>query len=139
MKHAALFSAALEQTIVWGHAKGLVDLDALAIDSVRIRAHASPAAVRTLARSTKRLEELLNVDTAKLDEPKRALHNAKLKKHRDTISTCSERGVTSFVTTNEAAALIPVGGECSSPSCDGDRSWQLCPLHYRRATGRCSD
>jgi transposase len=116
MKQASFFTAAIEQTVHAGSAAGLVDLAALAIDSVRIRAHASPSAVRTESRSTERLKELSKVDVSSLDDQSRAKHDASVKKHSDALAVCAKRGVTSFVTTNELAALMKFPSGASAPA-----------------------
>jgi transposase len=116
MKQASFFAAAIEQTVLAGSAAGLVDLSALAVDSVRIRAHASPAAVRTESRSTERLKELSKVDVSSLDEQSKAKHDASVKKHADALAVCAERDVTSFVLTNELAALMKFPSGASAPA-----------------------
>ncbi len=115
MKQSSFFAVAIEQTIVAGHAAGLVDLDALAVDSVRIRAHASRVAVRTKKRSMRRLKELVQVDVKTLDERDRGKHEETLKKHQDAVSACNEREVASIVTTNELAALMKFPSGASAP------------------------
>ena len=55
-------------------AAGLLSLDDFAADSMRLRAHASTKAVRTLVRSKKRLAELSAVDESTLSEADRERH-----------------------------------------------------------------
>lgn len=109
--NAALFAAAIDATVRLARARGLIDEKDLAIDSVRLRAHASTKAVRTVKRSTERLKELAEVDATRLPEVERAKHLAKVKKHEDALALCAERGTTSVVLTNPAAALMkfPIG------------------------------
>jgi hypothetical protein len=55
--------------VKWALNHELVTAHDLAVDSVRLRAHASTRQVRTLTRSTQRLAELAQVDTSKLESP----------------------------------------------------------------------
>jgi transposase len=105
-ENGAFFAQAIGQTVAMAHERGLLHTDELAVDSMRLRAHASTKAVRTLARSKKRLAELASVDVATLDDDARKKHEAKLAKHRDAVEECEKRGRTSIVTTNESAALM---------------------------------
>lgn len=105
-RHGALFAELIEQTVATAQADGLLPLDDLAADSMRLRAHASTKAVRTLTRSQKRLEELAAVEVDKLSEAERATHQAKVDKHRKAVAECEARGRTSIVTTNPSAALM---------------------------------
>lgn len=104
--HGAVFRHALAQTLALAQAHGLLRLEELAVDSLRLRAHASTKAVRTLTRSTRRVAELEAVEPAGLSPDARAVHAAKLRKHREAIAQCRARGQTSVVTTNPAAALM---------------------------------
>ena len=85
---------------------GLVQVDDLAVDSMRLRAHASTKAVRTLSRSTKRLAELAAVDESALSQADRETHRAKVEKHTRAVGACEARGRTSIVTTNPSAVLM---------------------------------
>jgi transposase len=104
--NAALFASAIDATVRLARQRGLLDEKDLAVDSVRLRAHASTKAVRTRERSTKRSRELACVDAAILPEAERAKHLAKVKKHEDALALCEQRGTTSVVLTNPAAALM---------------------------------
>jgi transposase len=104
--NAALFAAAIDATVRLAHERGLLDEKDLAVDSVRLRAHASTKAVRTRERSTKRLRELATVDPATLPEAQRAEHLGKVKKHEEALALCGQRGTTSVVLTNSSAALM---------------------------------
>ena len=104
--NAALFAAAIEATVRMARARGLVDEKDLAVDSVRLRAHASTKNVRTRERSTKRLQELAAVDATALPEEARAKHAAKVAKHEAALQLCEERGTTNVVLTSPAAALM---------------------------------
>jgi transposase len=57
-ENAAFFAQAIEQTVALIHQEGRLRTDELAVDSMRLEAHASAKAVRTLQRSKKRLAEL---------------------------------------------------------------------------------
>lgn len=106
LRHEALFAACIEQTVAMAEAAGLLSLDDLAADSMRLRAHASTKAVRTLVRSKKRLAELSAVDESTLSETDRERHQAKLAKHTGAVAECEARGRTSVVTTNPSAVLM---------------------------------
>jgi transposase len=54
-QHLPLLQSALEATVAWAREEGHVDVQALAVDSLRLRAHASRDAVRVGARSKERL------------------------------------------------------------------------------------
>ena len=56
--HGELFAAANEQVLKLAAKAGLLDHSELAVDSLRLRADASTMAVRTVTRSTARIEEL---------------------------------------------------------------------------------
>lgn len=114
--NAELFARAIEETIELASQSGLIDLEDLAVDSVRIRAHASMAAVRTVTRSTQRLKELSAVNVAVLDEAARERYQASLEKHREAIALCEQRDRTSIVVTNESAALMKFPSGASAPA-----------------------
>jgi transposase len=116
MKQGAFFASALEQTIRIGAALDLVHVDALAVDSVRIRAHASNAAVRTKSRSAERLQELALVDVGSMSNEQRTAHEAKVRKHRAALQECAARMSASIVVTNEAAALMKFPSGASAPA-----------------------
>jgi hypothetical protein len=115
MHHAALFASALEQTVQWALAEGLVDAQALAVDSVRLRAHGSLRQVRIRKQSAQRLEELMQVDTALLSEPERALHQQKVEKHTQAVEVCTQAKAASVVLTSKAAALMQFPGNVYLP------------------------
>ncbi len=113
--HAGFFEAAVAQTVALGHTAGLVDVEALAVDSVRIRAHASTKAARTVVRSTKRLAELGQIDPTTLTEEERAKHAAKVVKHQDALAMCKTLGRSNVVLTNPAAGLLKFPTGASAP------------------------
>src|SRR5204862_1131117 len=102
-QHGEFFAHAIEQTVKLAHERGLLDADEIAVDGMRLRAHASSAAVRTLSRSSKRLQQLREQCTESMDEPAREAHAAKVQKHLDAVEACHERKQPSVVTTNELA------------------------------------
>lgn len=114
-KKEKFFTTAIEQTVTAGFEDGLVDLDALAVDSLRLRAHASKDAVRTKARSSRRLKELAAVDVEELSAEEREKHAEKVQKHEEAVAVCEERGVASYVTTNELAALMKFPSGANAP------------------------
>jgi hypothetical protein len=73
---------------------------------MRLRAHASTKAGRTLSRSKRRLAELALVDESALPDVEREAHRAKVHKHLQAVAECEKRSRTSIVTTNPAAALM---------------------------------
>jgi hypothetical protein len=107
-----LFEDLLQQTLTLALRRGLLKLDELAVDSVRLRAHASMGAVRTKARSEKRLEALNLVERDRLTDEEQRAHDEKVRKHEQAIFACAERQCTSVVVTNPGAALMkfPNGG-----------------------------
>jgi transposase len=113
--NAALFGAALQLTVKWAYEQGLVDGRALAVDSVRLRAHASSKQVRTLKRSSERLEELAAVDLSTLNEQERARHEQKVRKHTQAVELCTQAGTKSVVLTSPAAGLMQFPASTALP------------------------
>jgi hypothetical protein len=113
--NAEFFAKAIETTVALAEAAGILKLDELAVDSVRLRANASMKAVRTVERSKKRLKELAAVDVTALDEGKREKHEAKLAKHRAALELCAKEDRTNVVVTNSAAGLIHFPTGASAP------------------------
>jgi transposase len=105
-QQGTLFAELIEQTVAMAQSEGLLHLDDLAADSMRLRAHASTKAVRTLSRSKKRLEELASVDESALSNEQRAKHRAQLQKHTSTVVECEKRKRPNILTTNPSAALM---------------------------------
>jgi transposase len=106
LRHAGLFAECIAQTVAMAQAADLLSLDDLAADSMRLRAHASTKAVRTLVRSKRRLAELAAVDEQGLGEAERERHREKVAKHTRAVAECEARGRSSVVTTNPSAALM---------------------------------
>ena len=106
---------AIEQTTVLAMERGLLDTKQCATDSARIQADASTKSVRTVVRSKKRLDELSQADVADLDEDERAVHQAKLDKHRQALERCEREGRTSHSVTDPLAGLIKFPNGASLP------------------------
>lgn len=104
------FAAALQLTVRWAFEQGLVDANAVAIDSMRLEAHASRSAVRTLSGSQRRLEDLARVDVEQLPADEQKKHVGKVEKHQQVVKHCEQKGVKTFLTTNPLAALIQFPG-----------------------------
>lgn len=104
--NGALFLSAIDQTVRTAVECNLLEVDELAVDSMRLRAHASTQAVRTVVRSEKRRDQLARVDVESLSSEQRALHDAKVEKHRAALEECAARDRASIVLTNESAAMM---------------------------------
>lgn len=113
--NAPLFEAALEETVRWANQEGLIDAQALAVDSVRLRAHASNRKVRVLKHSLKRLQELSQVDTGSLSEQEHQSHQQKVQRHQQAVRLCEERGVANVVLSNPSASLMQFPGNGVHP------------------------
>lgn len=105
-QHGVLFADCIAQTVAMAQREGLLPLEDLAADSLRLRAHASTKAVRTLLRSKKRLTELAAIDESTLTGAEREQHQEKVRKHRQAVAECEARGRASVVTTSPSAALM---------------------------------
>jgi transposase len=102
----SLFESALTRTIEVAIEQDLVDVADLAVDSVKLRAHASFKEARTLERSTKRLKELEAKATDEMTDVEREAHDKKVKKHTEAVAKCEAEGRTNVVLTNPEAGLI---------------------------------
>ncbi len=109
------YTSAVKRTVELANQMGLIDTQALAVDSVRLRAEASTNAARTLTRSNARLEELAEVDVATLSEQQRVKHEAKVENHTLAVKTCKELGRTNVVMTSPSAALMKFPNGASAP------------------------
>jgi transposase len=114
-RNSVFFEAAIAQTVRLAHDLGLLHTDELGVDSVRVRAHASTSQARTLARSRKRLAELLATALDKLSDEERERHEAKIRKHEQAITRCEAEGRTNFVATNPSAGLLKFPDGASAP------------------------
>lgn len=109
------FVQALNQTVSMAVADGLVDPKDLAIDSMRLRADASTASVRTKSRSKKRVDELGRVDLSELSEEQREAHEEKVRKHQTAVERCEAEGRTSHSVTDPQASLMKFPNGASLP------------------------
>jgi transposase len=111
-ENGPLFEAAIQQTVDVAVQAQLIPLQELAIDSVRLRANGGMAQVRTLSRSTKRVEELEARPVEGMTPAELEQHLQKLEKHRTAVAKCESEGRTNYVLTNQTAALMkfPNGG-----------------------------
>lgn len=105
-KRRELLHSLLAETVRIAHADGLIVVEELATDSMRLRAHASMHEVGTMKRSRLRLKELDGIDRSTLSDKKLSVHDAKLAKHRAFLEQCEARDRTNVVLTNPSAALM---------------------------------
>lgn len=106
LSNGAIFEDVSRQVLAMGIAEKLVDPQALAVDSMRLRADASTAGMRTLARSEARLEALAKVDVVALSEAEAAEHAAKVTKHEEAVARCKAEGRTGHSVTDPQAILM---------------------------------
>lgn len=114
-ENAELFAAANLQVLSLAAEQGLLKADELATDSVRLRAHASTKAARSLKRSRERLAELASVDASELDEAGRERLAAKIQKHEAAVAECERSGRTNLVLTSPSAGLLKFPSGASGP------------------------
>ena len=105
-KRRDLLQSLLTETVRQAYAAGLIVVEELATDSMRLRAHASPAEAGTVKRSRVRVAELEAIDPASLSPAKRVIHDRKLAKHRRVLAQCREQERTNVVRTNSSASLM---------------------------------
>lgn len=112
LRHGEFFRAAIDRTVQLAQERGLLALDEIALDSMRLRAHASPSAVRRKEHAQARLEQLSDVHADTLSTEQREAHEAAVARNRAVVDECETRDVASFVKTNELASLMkfPHGG-----------------------------
>ena len=109
------FEELVRQLVAKGIEKGLVDPQGLAVDSMRLRADASTASMRTVERSTARLAALSKVDAETLSDEDRALHAAKVEKHERALKRSKDEGRTGHSVTDPQAALMKFPSGASLP------------------------
>ena len=114
-KNGALFRQGIGTTIRLALERQLLEVDELAVDSMRLRAHASTREVRTVVRSEKRRDELAKADVAAMSTETRTVHDAKVEKHRAALEACAARDRASIVLTNESAALMKFPNGAGQP------------------------
>jgi transposase len=105
-QQGSLFADLIAQTVAMAQGEGLLPVDDLAVDSMRLRAHASTKVVRTLSRSKKRLQELGATDTTPLSKEEQIKHQTKIDKHTQVIAECEKQNRTSLVVSSPSAALM---------------------------------
>lgn len=105
-KRRELFQALLTETVRLAHAEGLILVEELATDSMRLRANASLNQVGTVKRSKQRVKELEAQDRSLLSAKRLAIHDQKLTKHRAVLEKCAAEQRTNVVLTNNTAALM---------------------------------
>lgn len=105
-KRGDLLHALLAETVRVAHGAGLILVEELATDSMRLRAHASTHEVGTVKRSRQRVKELEGVDRTILSAKRLLVHDQKLARHRAFLEACATRQRTNVVLTNESAALM---------------------------------
>ena len=105
-KRRDLLHSLLTETVRQAYAAGLIVVEELATDSMRLRAHASPAEAGTVKRSRARVAELEAIDRASLSPAKQMIHDKKLAKHRAVLVQCSEQERANIVRTNASASLM---------------------------------
>jgi transposase len=111
-QHGPALQDLIEQSVRLAEREGLVDPKEVAVDSVRLRAHASMSKVRSVTRLTKRLAELRTVLAGDLSAEQRITLEKKLVEYEAILARCAAEGRQSLVLTNPSAGLIhfPHGG-----------------------------
>lgn len=115
LAHAEYFEEALARTVAIADERGLLDVEELSVDSVRLRAHASTHEVRTETRSKKRLEQLESSPVDASDAEGTRARDAKIQKHRDALERLQTEGRTNLVLTNPSAGLMKFPSGASAP------------------------
>ncbi|QAT83201.1 transposase, is4-like protein [Corallococcus coralloides] len=141
------FTEALEETVRWASQEGLVEEQALAVDSVRLRAHASGRQVRVRKHSLTRLKALAQVDVRALSEPAQKHHDDEVQRHQQAVLLCQQRGAATVVVRdrgngsrrgrlNGSHPLIlqdwPLAAGCPAPA-RGGRVKGAEPFRFRRS------
>lgn len=114
-ENGTILEELMKQILEIGIEEGLVNPQDLAIDSMRLRADASTASMRTLSRSEARLKTLAKADVSTLSEEERAVHEAKVEKHETAVARCKEEGRTGHSVTDPQAALMKFPSGASLP------------------------
>jgi hypothetical protein len=101
-----LLHSLFTETVRQAHAAGLIVVEELATDSMRLRANASLQEAGTVKRSRVRVAELEAIDRASLSPAKQIVHDKKLARHRSVLAQCAEQDRTNIVRTNSLASLM---------------------------------
>lgn len=115
LENAEFFELALARTVAIADANGLLDVEELAVDSVRLRAHASTHEVRTETRSSKRLKELKSNLPDASDAEAVRVHASKVRKHEEALERLAAEERTNLVLTNPSAGLMKFPSGASGP------------------------
>ncbi|RKI35813.1 IS5/IS1182 family transposase [Corallococcus sp. AB004] len=110
-----LFLAAMEETVRWAYQEGLIEEQCLAVDSVRLRAHASGRQVRVQRHSLKRLETLAQVEVRLLTASAQKHHEDQVQRHQQAVLLCQERAAATVVLSNPSAGLMQFPGNGVHP------------------------
>jgi transposase len=110
--NGAFFQSALEQSVRMAQEEGHLVPEEMAVDSMRLRSHASLSAVRRKKRAEDKLKRLHKLDASQLDEQERIVHQQALARNQAVVDKCEQLGVASYVCSNELSALMkfPHGG-----------------------------
>lgn len=114
-KGGDLFAAANERVLQLAQERGQLDTSEMAVDSLRLRADASTASVRTVTRSKRRLGELQAVDREALSPEEQARHDAKVAKHESALQALASEDRTNIVLTAPGAGLLKFPNGASAP------------------------
>lgn len=115
LQQGEFFERALARTVEIADENGLLDVEDLAVDSVRLRAHASTHEVRTETRSTKRLKELKSNPPDASDAEAVRVHASKVRKHEEALERLAAEDRTNLVLTNPSAGLMKFPSGASGP------------------------
>lgn len=114
-ENGRFLEAANGQVLALAVAERIVDPQALAVDSMRLRADAATASMRTRERSEKRLRELAKVDTGAMSAEDKAAHAVKVAKHEIAVARCEAEGRTGHSVTDSQATLMKFPSGASLP------------------------
>jgi len=131
-----LFQAALEQTVRMAVTRGLLREDELAVDSMRLRAHASRKAVRTKSRSQQRVAELRDEVVRETDDARCALLEQKLAQHQQACATARSRGEPAWSHEHAGRSYqVSKWWQCAWASTDRDWQRTTSTFGHRRTRG----
>lgn len=114
-QNAEMFAACISQCVSMAMERGLLPLEEGAVDSVRLRAHASLGATRTAKRSKDRLAQLKARDTSGCSDDELRRHSAVIEKHEAALKACSDANRTNVILTNPSAGLLKFPYGASAP------------------------
>jgi transposase len=114
-QNSVLFADCIEQVVAMAVEEGLIEPTQLAVDSMRLRAHASRSVVRTKEHARKRIEKLMSIDPATLSSDEQEAREQSLARNRAVLAACQQSGRTSIVRTNPSAAVMMFPTGASAP------------------------